>query len=50
VIEIGKEHDSEKPPLYSYHIMGIPDGMLKAYDEVLKKTTEMILILEKELN
>ena len=49
MIEIGKNDDLEKAPLYNYHIIGIPYSMLKTYEEASKKTKEIVLLLEKEL-
>lgn len=48
-VEIGKDNDSDKPPLYSYHIIGVPGSLLNTYEEVLRKTKEMVLMLENEL-
>ena len=47
IIEIGKNSDLEKPPLYNYHVMGVPYSMLKTYEEASKKTKAIVLMLEK---
>jgi hypothetical protein len=44
------EQFKTNPPMYHYYAMGIPIGGLSGCEEVLEKSKEVIIMLEKELN